>query len=232
MPISHKKKIIFIHIPKCAGSSLLENFYSKNKLGMHNFGCDNVFIKLLYFKYELTNDIIHKLSFLDYYNSIDKQHLIAHLPLNLYVKKGFITKKQLSKYYSFTIIRNPYNRFLSMYKFLYHALNLSPKNFALYVENIFYTKDFRYQFFQPQYKFICDNKDENKIIVDKIIRFENLDKEYIKIIEKYKLNQLNHLNKSDNIITFDDFYSDKFIKKIVYKLYKKDFEIFNYKKID
>lgn len=230
MPILHKKKIIFIHIPKCAGNSLLENFYSKNKLELNNFSCDNVFIKFLYFKYEITNNIIHKLSFLDYNNLIDNKHLISHLPINLYVKKGLCTKKQLSEYYSFAIVRNPYDRFLSMYKFLYHSLGLCPKDFVFYVKNIFNNVDYRYHFFQPQYKFICDNDDVNKILVDKIIRFENLDKEYLKIIEKYKLNKLSHLNKSDNIISFKDFYSDEFIKKNVYELYKNDFIIFNYKK--
>lgn len=230
MVVSHKKKLIFIHIPKCAGNSISENFYDKSTFDLHNLSTQNTFIKFLYYKNNIMNKIIHNLCVINFSNMIDEKYLIAHLPMNLYVNKGLITKEQYRQYYSFAVIRNPYDRFYSMYKFLYSSLKLTPIDFVSYVKNIFKNKDNdnRYHFFQPQYIFICD-KNYN-LVIDKIIRFENLDFEYSKLVKKYKLNKLYHLNKSDDVIGFDNFYSNNFIKKNVYKLYKKDFEIFNYEK--
>lgn len=232
MVVSHKKKLIFIHIPKCAGTSIVENFYDKSTFDLHNLGIENTFVKFLYFKNNTINKIIHNLSIINFSNMIDEKHLIAHLPMNLYVSKGLITKQQYHQYYSFSVIRNPYDRFYSMYKFLCSSLKLTPIDFVLYVKNIFKNKDKdndnRYQFFQPQYIFICD-KNYN-LEIDEIIRFENLDFEYSKLVKKYKLNKLCHLNKSNDVIGLNNFYSIDFIKKNVYKLYKKDFDIFNYDK--
>ena len=77
--------------------------------------------------------------------------------------------------------------------------------------------------FIPQYLYICNEYD--KIIIDKVIKFENLKEELVSM-DKIFLN-LNHINKSpeNSFIILNESEKDT-----IYNFYRKDFEIFGYEK--
>ena len=79
--------------------------------------------------------------------------------------------------------------------------------------------------FIPQSEFICNN--DGKIMVDFIGRFENLNEDLKKLSEKInKEIVLEHHNKN-NKLGFSKIYTED-MKLKVYKIYKKDVQIFKY----
>ena len=150
--------------------------------------------------------------------------------------------KRFHNYFKFAFVRNPWDRFLSAYKFLkkggmysvdknWADIHLSEfNNFEQFVLSL--KKEDQAQrilrgiHFIPQHKFICDYKFQIK--VDFLGRFENINQDFSVVSDKLGLDvQLPHLNRSHNI-NFRDSYTDE-MAAIVAQLYKKDLEIFDYK---
>ena len=138
-------------------------------------------------------------------------------------------------YFKFTYVRNPFERLVSCYKD-------KVVNFPDYYKNylggyLFKNKDFEEfvnkvvlipdvladRHFQSQYFLVYCN---GKPLVDYIGKIENINKTYIKLIQKYMLAPLNHYNSTEKN-NWMDYYSFKTATK-VYKYYKKDFIKFGY----
>ena len=81
-------------------------------------------------------------------------------------------------------------------------------------------------FFLPQYYHLIFN---GKIIINEILRFENLEIDFNKFIAKYKLEPVNlsHENVTEHN-HYSTYFNDKQIE-IVKQIYKKDFDLFGYK---
>ena len=138
-------------------------------------------------------------------------------------------------YTKFSIVRDPFCRFISIYKFILGGPDVIPRmphpsadlpeigptinEFAEYVYNNFNGKLFKW-FLYPQHLFICEGND---IIVDEVIRYESLDKD----LERIGIRGLPFLNKSKSLPAAQISMSED-TKKKVYELYEKDFQIFGY----
>jgi len=175
MPIFEKDKIIFIHIPKTAGTSIGKFF-----------------------------DI-------DYEKKYINSHKFKH---NTFIEYANILKDNLNNYKIFSIVRNPYDRIFSYYK--YHTYNMN--NRYSFKEYLFrYLNNTIYLTHKTQTSFLINN---NNIIDSriKIIRYENLNEE---------IKNLPKLNISKNFISKKEIYNQENIE-VVKKHFLEDFINFGY----
>jgi len=142
------------------------------------------------------------------------------------------------KYFSFTFVRNPFDRLYSSYMFLKKGgMNHYDRvAFETYLSEFKDFEDFvlngldnslisKITHLIPQHKYLCDKK--GLILVDFVGRFENLEDDIILLSKKLKKDiELDHYNynKKKN---YREAYTDEMIVK-VYQVYQKDIDIFEY----
>ena len=144
------------------------------------------------------------------------------------------------EYYTFSIVRNPYDRLVSAYEYITNKEHeVWPENektkrsikrdcicFKDFVEKKLNTMSKRKYHFMPQSKFI---KTEGKVCIDKIIKFENLSEDFKEVKRKINPNaSLMQKNKNENRKIYQHYYDKKTISKVK-KIYEEDFETFNYR---
>jgi len=196
MPISHKNKIVFVHIPKNAGTSIITS-------------------KELGFRY------------------------VEHKSAIYYMKDA---PDIWEKYTKVSIVRNPWDRFVSCYEYAkmptsyWHsndekesifgphpdyrvAKSLSFKEFTIK----FVTKqiELKHQGWSPQYNWICDSN--YKVLVDKLFRYESINND---LEFKEMFGSIEKINSS-NRGSYQDYYNEE-TREIIREVYKKDIELFNY----
>ena len=161
--------------------------------------------------------------------------LEGHRPVSFYKQ---VFGNIYSDFFTFTVVRNPWDRLYSSYKFLQKGgINIHDKN--AFETHLSIYKDFEdfvlkglnekliseITHFIPQHEFICDKN--GKIIVDYFGKFENLNKLVDKINDilksEFKLEHHNKTNKKD----YKDIYTTEMIEK-VHQIYQKDIDIFEY----
>ena len=204
MPINRKKKIILIHIPKNAGSSIAKtlNIYPENR---------------------------HKKNLNLLYGIEDDKTVLQSLPLEYYDR--YLDYNLINECLKITVVRNPYDRVLSDY-FWQNRGCKNILEFLILIENtlkkekseIVKFDDFHQNHFLPQYEYIRSDKFK----IDKIFKFENLDLDFQNYFPGKKLC---HINKS-NHVNWKEFFLDKREElDLINKIYSIDFENFGYNKI-
>jgi chondroitin 4-sulfotransferase 11 len=205
MLVSHKYKIIFIHIPKNAGT----------------------------FIWNILKKIDPELK--EYWKHTTRQTL-HHTMKESYALLDF----NYSDYDIICVVRNPYHSLVSFYNYIKNregypthniVKNLSFKDFIMYKFNEI---DFLHTNYNCQYDFIYDENE--KTIINNIIRYENLILDLKNLFEKKKIDindsLLNdYINKGDiNQHEYLYYYKDIKLKFIVNNIpnFKKDLEYFNY----
>lgn len=166
----------------------------------------------------------------------------THLSINHYIAK--FGRKTVDKYFKFTFARNPWERLYSAFTFLKRGgINEKDmefadkylsgvKNFESFVMDWLNEESmFGYWHFVPQYHFITLKEDRNKMLIDFVGRFENLEADFKHVCEVLKLGNKNLLkintNKTDRDQSYMEMYNEEMIKKVAH-LYKMDIQLFNY----
>lgn len=212
MPIDKKNKLLFVHIPKCGGTSINNIFNFKKK-----------------FKY---------------LSGIDKENRIQYNHLTLKQIKKFI---KLKKYFSFSFVRNPFDKMVSEFFFrksfenknciLYLGqLDLQKLTFEEFINKIFEVKlthslnrTFGEAHLVSQTKYLYV---KGKLKIDFLGRFENYEKDLKKLLKKLKrkkgieLQEICHKNSSSHE-NYKNYYNSS-TKKIIEKMYEDDLNNFNY----
>lgn len=165
----------------------------------------------------------------------------GHRTIESYIKAyGSIAVKL---YFTFTFVRNPWDRLYSAYTFLRKGgMNESDADFALKNLNHLHSFEefimnwltdetiYSYYHFIPQYKFITREDNPDKIVIDFVGRFENINDDFVYICKKLKIENtsLPHINNTSNSTSYKDVYTQQMIEKVS-NLYQKDIDLFAYK---
>ncbi len=162
------KKVIFIHVHKCAGTAISKAFIDRKS--------DESLQWVLPRNIEGTKDIMESNNALidsdfsapEHFRAIDAQKLL-----------GAETYKT---YFSFAVSRNPWDRLASWYFFLRQNEKKEQSKIALQLTMEDFIKHSIDHFYLPQYQWVTDQS--GTIIVDEIIKLENLDKRWPDMVAK------------------------------------------------
>jgi|3_EtaG_2_1085321.scaffolds.fasta_scaffold78799_2 hypothetical protein len=175
----------------------------------------------------------------------------ANIPLQLVGhnirKKNYKYFKDIKKstnQFSFTFVRNPWDRCVSAFRWLNsagksrHHDKKDAENFLLGDQNDFsgFIRHYKSNnvilkqlHFKPQYQWICDDYDN--VLVDFIGRFENLQEDFNKLcdtIEVPREKLVHHKKSKTKHKHYTEYYDDE-TRQIVAEKYSKDIEYFGYK---
>lgn len=211
-------KITFIHIPKTAGSSII-NSLNKNYLLIFK-GSKEDFIREKIdptVNYENTSNLIG-----DFDN---------HLPFDLIkLNKKYLNNK------IFTFIRNPFSRAVSLYfeclRDRKHHKKLKIDQNTIFEDFLNRIKENDYWFTMPMINWI-GIKNINKI--DHLAKFEDFDLELKKITKKFHIKINYNIHNINNSIgnkfspgNYIDFYNNKNTISLINEIYKNDLLNFDY----
>mgnify|MGYP003125650778 CR=1 FL=1 len=204
MPISHKHKTIFVHIPKTAGTSvevvLGVNGINETHLRSH--------------KEEVINSV-----------KFAPQHYTAKI-----LKAHKRVQPFWDKYFKFSIVRHPYTRVLSEYFWVKgktrQNLTFDSSDLTNHLKGYYSKIDNDHKLSQTDYLYNND-----KFLVEKVFKFENIKSEFSKFaLKKWPTApNLRHIQKSSNKASYIDQLT-QYHKDFIYELYDKDFKNFNYDK--
>src|SRR5437016_1472353 len=189
---------IFVHIPKTGGQSIEQVF-----LQMHGLTWKERSALLLG-----ENPMGSK-----------PRHL-AHLYAREYCECGHLPQGVFDSCFKFSTVRNPYDRMFSEYRYRAHKRKTTFEEFIAAVTN---ARSDRH--LVPQTKFLYDGM--RNLIVDQIIRFENLEAEFAEISKRLfgRAVPLPHANKS--IAAAAPPLTEE-LRRSIYKRYECDFDFFQY----
>ncbi|MFT4697413.1 MAG: hypothetical protein ACI9SJ_000536 [Flavobacteriaceae bacterium] len=225
-------KALFIHVPKAAGQSVENYFLNSLSKTRDEDGAKY----LLKFNHDPSKG----------------PERLAHLTAPDYLNYNYISKANFEDYFKFAVVRNPWSRMVSFYKFRGYSSIITFENFIHHYLPYCFEK--QHWFFRPQTDFICD--DNQKFLTDYIAKMEQLDKDFPVIAKKLNLANeilpksnhsiergfasrkslniikehpsiLKYLSFNNKIYNYKDAYSESSLK-IVASYYEKDIDLLKY----
>jgi len=209
--ISHQHKAIFVHIPKCAGSSVE---------------------KLL--APERSRDA--QVDYEHLYGWCPKRKIhLQHATAQQMLEMELVTESQWRDYFKFAIVRNPFARTCSDYYWMLGKIT-KPASFWEYIERRGRftpvladpeSRDYRGDHLDPQRDFLCL---DGKIAVDFVGRFENLNADVGTVLEKLSIpdTRVPHLEKGRKRYQhYSHFYNNRMRERVA-SLYAQDLDAFDY----
>lgn len=133
----------------------------------------------------------------------------------------------IDDYFKFAFVRNPYDRLMSAlcgHAFVGKRLNHKTLNAFVQKHKVMLPK---WISTKPQYTFLYI---DGELKVDFIGRFERLLDDWAVVCKRLKINETLTLAHDKKGLYPKDIYFNEKSKKLIQKIYAKDFELFNYEK--
>jgi hypothetical protein len=200
--LSVRFNTIFVHVPKTAGQSIERVF-----LAQHGLDWDNRAALLLCANRDPARGPAR----------------LAHLYAREYVSCGHVSETDFSRHFKFAVVRNPYARLVSQFRFRYQ----DKLDFRAFVERLGAGEyDDRTRHMASQANFVLG--DDGALAVDEILRFEELPAAFAPVSRRvFGFEQpLPHVNRSRGLDPTDSF--DNNLRRIVFRRYERDFDLFRY----
>ena len=209
--ISHEHKCIFIHIPKCAGTSIKYFLFPDHHIDW--FEPD----------YEVIHGYCH-----------DRKIFMQHATSKQLLETSLVTRGQWNNYYKFTFVRNPWDRAVSGYRWLMNDRKIQD-SFANYLNktgkftkvlNDIGAKNYRGEHVIPQSDYFSEEGIDK---LDFVGRFENFSEDIQKVLKAIDCSEgfNTHSNKSERKIHYSKYYSNTLRDKVA-TIYQNDIEKFKY----
>jgi Sulfotransferase family len=212
VPISHTLRCVFVHVPKTGGTSI------ETALGM--FGPWQEENRDAMFGLIHSPELVAR-----GLGSAFLQHL-SMPELGALHPRG-----ELAGYFSFSIVRNPWDRMVSVYRrtdphLLEHAgrlgIQLGGLSFAQFLER---SAAVAHAHLADQARFVCDDSD--RVLVDSLGRFETLEEDFGAICRRLGIEApLPRLNTSERE-GYRGYYDER-TRAFVARRYRRDIELFGY----
>ena len=205
-----EKELKFIHITKTGGSSI-EECALKRKI---YYGMNDI-------EYNKNNNYIGYKTV--YGGGISRWHILF--------SQNSIEYKQ--KYDWFMVVRNPYTRVLSEINYiLYTFIKNNIIDYSSTINDILQTHIMNRNNIGDHYteQYLYLDPDPNILI--HVLKFENLKEDFDNLMKLYNIDMVLdvHTNKSTTRIKMEDLNKDTI--NLINTVYSKDFELFNYDKIN
>ena len=219
--ISHKHKCIFVHIPKCAGTSIEKSLgHFEDYAGRDQQ--DHSSIRMM--------EPINSKTFSSAENikELLKRFLVQIKPAPNPRNKYTVSREQYEKYFKFTMVRNPWARAHSWYKNVTRdKLHRAEMQISDSISFYDFLETFKYKTgLRPQTFWIKNYK--GHISLDYIGRFENLANDFEKVCNLMNIEPLklpHELQRTCN--DYRDAYDDK-TRDLISRLYREEIELLGY----
>lgn len=220
--ISHKYRCIFIHIPKCAGTSI-EHALGHFSGHEGRAGQDHRSIRMIQMPPPSVGNLLQLENFKDFLRRIREMRRTQANPANSILPSVV----QYQTYFKFTIVRNPIDRAYSWYR---NALRdpIHQKNYGIDPSISFdlFMKQYAGKgFLRPQTYWLKDYT--GSIPMDFLGKFETLSQDYIYICEKLGIGNPNLPHKIEGQSTKEKQIDDKTIE-FINRFYAEDFDTLGY----
>jgi|688.fasta_scaffold381337_2 hypothetical protein len=235
--VNHELKASFLHIPKCGGvyvRTLLLQFYNFDTVTDRH---PNI-VNFLNTDGELDSPDVY-----------DKHVIRKYGKYRYFYTNPNVDRKVLEEYYTFTFVRNPYDRIYSAYKYLLRCLSQDGNKIRHLIENPEYFKDFNtfiqnkdnvngisyFHAFITQYDQLLDTS--NNIKISFIGKTETLDNDFMQMLVSFGVpKHMEHLKLLNNNVRYNKSNTNTIENEInetslafINKHFKNDFDYFGYK---
>lgn len=162
-----------MHIPKCAGQSI-----------------EMAFLKDLGLTWEDRSSLL----LMKNKNPRNGPPFLSHLTYSEYTRYGYLTEKEMHSSHVFAVVRNPFKRIESFYRFLGYDCAVTFDYFVNHVVPKKLRSNHRcHYFFRPQIDYLKDG--QGHMAVDKCLKLEDKDT-LVQHLKSLGIHELPHVNKS------------------------------------